>query len=95
VVRFLTELQYGESEKKCPKENKIEKIQKAIVEKKVLSITYLKPNDDKSIREVIPSYVGQMQYQEKSYIGMDAFCLFRKEQRIFRVDRILEIREVE
>jgi predicted DNA-binding transcriptional regulator YafY len=32
---------------------------------------------------------------EKKFIGMDAYCLSRKEDRIFRVDRILEMRVVE
>jgi len=29
----------------------------------------------------------------KKYLGMQAFCLKRNEERVFRIDRILEIRE--
>ncbi|WP_445083566.1 WYL domain-containing protein [Candidatus Cardinium sp. cByotN1] len=32
-----------------------------------------------------------MEYLSKPYIGVKAFCLKRKEYRVFRVDRILEI----
>ncbi|MEI6242294.1 MAG: AAA family ATPase [Chlamydiota bacterium] len=93
VAQFLTQLQYGVSEKKCSKEDKVERIQKAIQEKKALLIVYLKPNDEKSTREVIPVFVGEMTYQSKSYVGMEAFCMSRQEKRVFRVDRILEMSE--
>jgi predicted DNA-binding transcriptional regulator YafY len=43
---------------------------------------------------VIPEAVGEMEYHEKSYLGMRAFCTKRNEERVFRVDRILEIQEV-
>jgi predicted DNA-binding transcriptional regulator YafY len=37
--------------------------------------------------------VGEMEYQSKNYLGVRAFCMTRNEERTFRVDRILEIRE--
>ena len=36
---------------------------------------------------------GEMEYHGKKYLGMRAFCLKRKEERVFRIDRILEIIE--
>jgi len=34
-----------------------------------------------------------MEYKGYPYLGMEAFCLERKEKRIFNVDKILEITE--
>ena len=31
-------------------------------------------------------------YQDKQFVGLEAFCLQRKEDRVFRVDRILEMK---
>ena len=55
---------------------------------------YLKPNDEKSTRVVRPEEVGEMEYRGKKYLGMRAFCLKRREERVFRIDRILEIEKV-
>ncbi len=54
---------------------------------------YLKPSDEKTTRVVRPETVGEMEYHGKKYLGMRAFCLKRNEERVFRIDRILEIRE--
>ena len=35
-----------------------------------------------------------MKYRGKKYLGLQAFCTRRKEERTFRVDRILEMEEV-
>jgi ATP-dependent DNA helicase PIF1 len=55
---------------------------------------YLKPNDEKSRRIVRPKAFGEMEYRGKRYLGMRAFCTQRNEERAFRIDRILEMREV-
>ncbi len=34
-----------------------------------------------------------MEYRGKKYLDMRAFCLKRKEESVFRIGRILEIRE--
>jgi len=36
-----------------------------------------------------------MEYQNKKYIGLKGECQLRREQRCFRVDRILELRAVD
>jgi ATP-dependent DNA helicase PIF1 len=54
---------------------------------------YLKPSDEKTMRTVRPEAVGEMEYRGKKYLGMRAFCMKRNEDRVFRIDRILEIRE--
>jgi predicted DNA-binding transcriptional regulator YafY len=42
---------------------------------------------------VQPLFVGPMEYQGHPYLGMEAYCLARREKRIFSVDRILDIAE--
>lgn len=32
-----------------------------------------------------------MEYNGRPFLGMNAWCLMRREQRVFNVDRILEI----
>jgi ATP-dependent DNA helicase PIF1 len=95
VVKFLTEFQYGRSEESMPLEDKIAMIERAIENKAVLKITYLKPNDEKSERLIAPLEVGEMQYNGKKYTGLRAYCYTRKDNRTFRVDRILRMEEGE
>ncbi len=91
VIKYLTQFQYGMAEKECCLDDKVALIEQAIQNDGNLAITYLKPNDQKSRRTVRPQYVGELEYQGKLYLGMQAFCLQRQENRSFRVDRILEI----
>lgn len=95
VVKYLTGRSYAESEKKTPFDEKVEIIQNAIDNNSKLKIVYLKPNNQKSERIVIPEYIGDMYFQGKMFIGFEAYCLMRKDTRNFRVDRILEIEKVE
>ncbi len=53
--------------------------------------TWLKAQDVKSRRVIIPHEVGEMEYMNKTYTGVKAHCCTRKEERVFRVDQILEI----
>jgi len=94
VMDFLTRYQYKKAEQSCPVDGRIEAIKKAIENEASLEIVYLKPSDEKTTRVVRPETVGEMEYRGKKYVGMRAFCLKRNENRVFRVDRILEIREV-
>lgn len=91
VVRFVTEYQYKKSAQECPTEDKIKIIEDAIKNRLTLNITYLKAKDDKSSRLIQPTYIGEMIYLGKTYTGIQAFCLKRRENRVFKVDRILEI----
>jgi len=93
VVKFLTKYQYDKAAQTLPVDDKVEMIKRAIERKALLEITYLKPNDEKSRRIIRPEVVGEMEYQGKSYLGVRAFCMKRNEERVFRVDRILEIKQ--
>ena len=91
IVKFLTQYQYKISESKLPLERKVEIIEQAISKKRSLEIIYLKANDQKSERNIVPSFVGEMEYMEKTYLGFQGFDSKRQADRTFRVDRILEI----
>ncbi|RLC62523.1 MAG: AAA family ATPase, partial [Chloroflexi bacterium] len=90
---FLTCFQYKKAEESYSARDKIELITQAIASKSALQIVYLKPNGEKTRRTVVPESVGEMEYQGRKYVGMRAFCLKRNEERTFRIDRILEIKE--
>ena len=94
VVDFLTKYQYKKAEQSYSVDKKVEVIKRAIKNKAALQIVYLKPNDEKTRRIVRPEAVGEMEYQSKKYLGMRAFCMKRNAERVFRIDRILEIEEV-
>ena len=94
VVKFLTKYQYTKAEQSFSVDGKVELIKKAIEHESALKMVYLKPNDEKSSRAVIPHMVGDMEYQGKTFLGMRAFCLERNAERTFRIDRILELEEM-
>jgi len=94
VVKFLTRYQYKKAEEGLPIDEKVKLIEEAILKKTALEIVYLKPNDEKTKRVIWPKEVGEMEYRGKRYLGMRAFCTQRNEERTFRVDRILEIRDI-
>lgn len=95
VVNFLTKYQYKLSSKKLPLEEKIEIIKKAISEKKPIEIVYLKSKDVKSKRVIIPKKIGKMDYNGTEFLGVEGFCTIRKDDRVFNVEKILEIKEIE
>ena len=95
IVRFITGRQYDLSDRDMPFEEKINTIKQAIKKELCLEILYLKARDEKSRRIIKPYDVGERTYLDKPFIGVEAFCLKRKEGRVFRVDRILEMKVVE
>jgi len=92
VMKFLTGLQYAKAELACTREQKIEMLQAAFQEKQVVEIVYLKAKDEKSKRMIRPLRVEEMEFNGHPYLGLYAYCLMRKQNRVFNVDRILEIR---
>jgi ATP-dependent exoDNAse (exonuclease V) alpha subunit len=94
IYKFLTDYQYRQAEKALPKPDKIDLIKSAIKEKALLDIVYLKGNDTKTARTVRPLTLGEENFKGKDFIGMKAFCVLRQEERMFSIDRILEIKKV-
>ena len=91
VVDFMTGYQYSRAEKECPAEDKLRIIEEAIRSGSDLEITYLKPDDTRSRRVIRPLQVGDFSYGGKKFTGVRAYCRLRKEERSFRIDRILEL----
>jgi len=92
IVKYVTGHQYGTSEQLLPLEEKVRMIEAAIAAGSCLEITYLKATDEKSRRVVRPVAVGDRRFKNFTFKGMDADCLKRCERRVFRVDRILEMK---
>ncbi len=94
IVRYVTGHQYGTSELAMPLEEKVKLIEQAIKDGSCLEMTYLKARDEKSRRTVRPLSVGDCKYNTVTFKGLEAHCLKRGEKRMFRVDRILELKIV-
>ncbi len=92
VVEFITKYQYRLSEKTQPLTEKLSLIERAIKEARPLEIVYLKARDEKSRRVIIPVEAGDMEFNGRTFKGLRAFCMMRKEERVFNVERILDIR---
>ena len=91
VVRFATRCQYERSDRNIPLKMKMEMVGEAIRNKGVLEIVYLKASDVKSRRMVRPIEVDEMEYMGRKFVGMRAYCFERKGERVFRLDRVLEM----
>lgn len=92
IVQFMTKFQYALSERDMSMDGKLNLIKRAISEDKCLEIVYLKSSDEKTRRTIKPYDVGRKTYLDKPFIGVEAYCMKRKEDRMFRVDRILEMK---
>ncbi len=92
VVNFITGYQYRLSEKRQPLSEKLLLIERAIKEGRTLEIVYLKAKDEKSRRLIIPYECSDMEFHGKTFKGLRAFCTKRKEERVFNIERILELK---
>ncbi len=92
IVRYVTGCQDGAGEGAMPLGEKVRFIEQAIRDGVLLEILYLKARDEKSRRTVRPLSVGDCKYKTSSFIGLKAHCLHRNEPRVFKVDRILELK---
>lgn len=92
VIRFLTRFQYRKADERLSYAQKLALIQEAIGKGRDLDIVYLKPDDTKTRRRIRPEAVERMEYRGKEFEGLRAYCFKRREERHFRIDRILEIK---
>ena len=91
IQEFLTGYRYRKSEAAMSAEEKATAIRRAIESDAEIAMTYLKTNDTRSERVVIPISVGTESFRDKNFLGMRAFCKLRGDERMFRVDRILKL----
>ncbi len=91
VVQFLTRFQYRRAREALPLERRLELAREAMARGQALRLTYLKPNDERSQRLVLPLAVGEMEHGGRRFLGLRGYCLLRREERVFRLDRVLEM----
>jgi ATP-dependent exoDNAse (exonuclease V) alpha subunit len=91
VVKFITQFHYARSDAALALSEKVRILENAASEQSAVRIVYLKANDEKSERTIVPYQVGEMDYRGKKFLGVSAFDKKRGEDRVFRIDRILEM----
>ena len=91
VVKFLTGLQYAKAALSCTREDKLRMLTMAIQEQQTVEIVYLKAKDEKSKRLVRPLLIEDMEFNGHPFLGLNAYCLARRQPRVFNIDRILQI----
>ena len=91
VAKFMTQYQYRQSEAELSLDDKVSLLVSAMRRKEYIAITYLKPNDEKSRRNILPLFVGRMEYKGKEYLGVKALDSKSGSERNFSIERILSI----
>ena len=94
VVRFSAEMRSSRPELVLPLDKKIKLFTKVIAEKWRISMSYLKSQDISSRRIFEPYEIGDMQYEWVSFLWVRWYCHTQWWERVFRIDRILEIERV-
>ena len=94
IYKFMTSYAYKKAAETLSFDDKLAMIKRAIDKEQKLEMTYLKANDTKSKRVVLPLTVGEEVYEGNDFPGMLAYCTKREEERMFNVERILNLREV-
>lgn len=95
IFKFLTGYQYKKAAEICSFEEKVMLLEQAIKQKAELKMIYLKSNDTKSTRVIVPLKVGTEYYQGKKFPGLKAFCTQHQEEKMFHVGRILKLERIE
>ena len=91
VQQFLTGEQYKRAERRQSADEKLQIIEQAIESGADVEMEYLKRNDVRSNRRVRPLEVGMRSYSSREFLGMRAWCALRRDERTFRLDRILSL----
>lgn len=94
IHQFFTAHAYKKAETLYPRKERVSLIEEAIVGKNELGMTYLNVNNTKSERIIRPLGVGMEDYQGKSFPALRAVCSLTKQEQIFHVGRILELRKL-
>ncbi len=94
VVKFLTRFQYRKAEERESTGDRRARVVAAARDGRDLDILYLKTDDTKTRRRIRPLAVETMEFKGRSFEGVRAWCRLRGEERVFRVDRMLEVEAV-
>ncbi len=91
VQDFIQNYQYEMAERFFPLEAKKNLIREAIEQRQTLEIVYLKEKGEKHTRRIIPKDFRFVDYEGQKCLGVEAFCLERQTDWIFRLGCIVEI----
>ena len=94
VVRFMESLNGKTSPKRVSLDEKLSIVESAISKKNLLELVYLNASGEKSTRVIRPEFLGNMEFEGAVYFGVRGFCLKRNEDRTFKLNRMLEVKEV-
>lgn len=94
VVKFLTRFQYKKADERTSLADRRRTVEDAAASGRELDIVYLKPDDTKTRRRILPLGVEIMEFKGRTFEGLRALCRLRGEERVFRIDRMLEIEPV-
>ena len=93
-MRFVAEVQSTRPKLILSQDKKLSLFAKVIEKKWRVSMTYLKSQDITLPRIFEPYEVGTMEYQWSSFVWVKWYCHTQKWERVFRIDRILEIEKI-
>jgi hypothetical protein len=91
VQKFLTQHQYHLSQRHWPEATKREVLEEIIRANQLAKIVYLKGKDIRSERIIQPLTVEAISFKGQKFMAVIAICQLRKSERIFNVQRILDI----
>ncbi|MFW5719759.1 MAG: AAA family ATPase [Candidatus Dojkabacteria bacterium] len=94
VVQFLNGTSLHESKKNQSEEDKLARLQAAIVNEQAVRIEYIKDGQS-SIREIAPQRIEKMSYGGHDFMGIEAICLRRWDTRIFSLHKVLSVQPIE
>ncbi len=91
VVRFIAEMRCSRPELLLSTEKKVALFSQVIAKKWCTYMTYVKSQDTSARRLFEPYEVGMMEYEWSSFLWVKWYCHTHKGERVFRIDRILEL----
>jgi ATP-dependent DNA helicase PIF1 len=95
VQKFITQHQYKLSQRQWPESVKKEVLEEVIRSNQLVKIKYLKGKDELTSRVIQPLTVEEMKFKGHKFTGVIAMCQLRKSERVFNVQRILDLEVLE
>ena len=91
VVNFMTHCMCLQSERSMPIEDKLNFLQNVMEEQREIEIVYLRADHRRVKEKILVKNVEEKEYMGERFWGMSVFRVDHNEERVFRVQRILEI----
>lgn len=91
VDKFLKTLELKIAQENLPISKRIDIIEKAIKEEKILNIKYLRESSEKIEINILPKTLKEMEYKKEKYIGLKGHCKEKKCSVNLKINRILDI----